>query len=176
MTPQTLETLITEHQAMIYRYLRYLGTDTATSEDLTQDTFLAAFQSRKTPSFDDIPGTSKWLRAIARNMFHRFCRDHARNKVMADRQYLDRAEAVWDQTFLRDSDGFDYTEALRKCLNALSPKQREVLNLHYEERKSRKEIAGLIAMTEDGVKSLLQRIRAALGLCVERRLAKDGPP
>ena len=90
--------------------------------------------------------------------------------MRADSRFLERAEAAWTAEFLRDGDGFDYVEALRKCLDRLTDRQRRAIDLRYAEKRSRAEMARQLDMTENGVKSLLRRIRAALGDCVQRRL------
>ena len=56
-----LETLIRAHQAELYRYLRYLGADPASAEDLVQDTFLATFQSEADLEAG-VPAAAAWLR------------------------------------------------------------------------------------------------------------------
>lgn len=89
----------------------------------------------------------------------------------AERGYLEQAEATWESDFLRGSDGFDYVEALRECLDALPEKERSAVDLRYAQEKSRADMAQVLKMTEDGVKSLLQRIRATLAECIRRRLA-----
>ena len=171
MTRDELETLVRTHQAEIYRYVRYLGAlDGAAAEDLVQDTFLAAFRSADPPPVSDLRRQSGWLRGIARNKFLYHCRRVRTSPVQTDPATLEKAETLWAVEFLRDGDGFDYVEALRRCLGTLGGKQRQVIDLCYSQGKSRLEMARLLQMTEDGVKSSLQRIRAALLSCIQRRL------
>lgn len=94
--------------------------------------------------------------------------------MVAGSERLDEAESTWRSVFLRDGDGFDYLEALRRCLQDLPPKQRDVLDMRYRDEKSRGEMAQFLGMSEDGIKSLLRRIRATLANCVEKRLALQG--
>jgi RNA polymerase sigma-70 factor (ECF subfamily) len=97
----------------------------------------------------------------------------AKSATPVDEASLERAEDLWASEFLRGGDGFDYVEALRGCLEELSSEQRRVINLRYAERKPRSEMAVLCGMTENGIKSLLQRIRRALGDCIRRKLALE---
>jgi len=87
-----------------------------------------------------------------------------------DSEVVEQAEDVWQSRFLRDGDGFDYTDALRKCLETLPDQHRRVLDLRYADRKTRKQMASLLNMSTDGVKSLLRRIRANLADCIAKRL------
>jgi RNA polymerase sigma-70 factor, ECF subfamily len=175
MTDAELETMIRVHQAEIYRYVRYLGAEnSAVAEDLVQETFLAAFKSSAPPVQRDERHEAGWLRGIARNMFLAHCRKARSNPVrVVDSMTLSQAENVWVTEFLRGDDGFDYKEALHKCLGTLSEKQRRVLDLYYAQGKSRAEMAGLCEMTEDGIKSLMRRLRGVLGECIKRRLAAE---
>jgi len=173
MDSRELAALVKAHQAELWRYMRYLGADAHAAEDLVQDTFLTAFQSTALPEDDDDRAMARWLRGVARNLFLRHCRSSRRAPVAVDGAVLERAEATWAEAFLRGGDGFDYVEALRRCLKTLSEQQQRALDLRYAERRSRAEMAGLLAMTENGVKSLLRRIRARLAECVERRLRME---
>jgi RNA polymerase sigma-70 factor, ECF subfamily len=168
--------LVRRHQASIYRYLRFMGADAASADDLAQDTFTEAFRIvDRAPKPGDFNGESAWLRAIARNMFMRHWRRRKNTPEVLDGEILEKAEAAWKQEFLRDSeDGFDYVEALRECLRKVPPAQRAALDMRYDARKSRREMAASLSMTEDGVKSLLQRVRAALAECIQKRLAQEG--
>lgn len=169
-----LAALVRAHQAELYRYMRYLGAGNEAAEDLVQDTFLAAFRSDAAPESGDDRQVARWLRGVARNLFLRYCRKRSRRPATLSRPVLEQMEATWAEAFLRGGDGFDYVEALRRCLERLPAGQRRALDLRYAERRSRAEMAGLLAMTENGVKSLLRRLRAKLADCVERRLGMEG--
>ena len=173
MDSRELAALVRAHQAELYRYMRYLGADVEAAKDLVQETFLAVVQGSTPPEGASDRAAAAWLRGIARNLFLRHCRESRTARVRADSELLERAEATWAHTFLRGGDGFDYVEALRKCLEALSERQRHVVDLRYAERASRADMAGKLQMTPNGVKSLLRRIRARLGACVERRLRME---
>lgn len=164
-----LETLVRTHQAELYRYARYLGAERATAEDLVQETFLAAFRAE-----DPEHAAAPWLRGILRNQFLNWCRRRRLAPQSADPAALSQAESVWQDVFLRDGDGFDYLQALRKCLADQPEKHRQALDLQYAQKKSRAEIARLLSLTEDGVKSFMRRIRARLAECVGKRLAAEG--
>jgi RNA polymerase sigma-70 factor (ECF subfamily) len=163
---RAFETLIRTHQAEIYRYMCYLGAGPNVAEDLVQETFLVALEKGQVP--EEAPAA--WLRGVARNMFLRYCRDRRTDPVQLTTETLDRFEEVWSNEFLRDGDGFDYMEALRACVRTLSQKQRSFIDLRYRLGKSRAEMARLCRMTEDGVKTLLRRIRTEVVKCIRRRL------
>ena len=165
--------LVREHQTSIYRYLRYLGAGVA-GEDLTQETFLAAFKSPLPPDIANVPLRLAWLRGISRNLLLAHFRRQRNHPVHINNEYLQRAEDVWAWRFRKADSESDYAEALRKCLAELSDNDRLMLKLRYAEGKSRQEMARLGKMSEDGVKSMMRRVRDRLGRCVRRRLRAGG--
>ena len=168
--------MVQAHQAEIYRYLRFLGAvERELAEDLVQETFVAAWESRHPPEASDPGRLAAWLRGIARNRFRMYCRRARANPVVADDRTLERAERVWTTAFLREGDGSDYREALRRCLDRLDAPARRAVDLRYREALGRAEMAGRLGRSEDGVKSLLRRVRAALAGCVRRTLAGGEP-
>jgi RNA polymerase sigma-70 factor, ECF subfamily len=170
VTHDRLEELVLAHQNEIYRYVRYLGADPATAADLVQDAFLAAFQSADTPELSDVRARTAWLREIARLRFLMFCRRRRSSPVAVSSEWLEQAEATWSSDFLREGDGFDALEALEGCLGDLPRRDRELLDLRYREKKPRSEMADRHRMSEDGMKSLLRRIRSTLETCIRAKL------
>lgn len=153
--------LVWAHQAEIWRYLRFLGCEPQLAEDLAQDTFLLVFQrpfvhrGRNT--------TAVYLRRIARHLFLKGLRKSARIPLSMS---FDEAELAWQE---HHGEGDRYLKALECCLGSLPEKGRAAIDLRYRECLSRDQMARALGMTQDGVKSLLQRTRAALRACIERR-------
>src|ERR1051325_10375782 len=122
MTHEQLEILIRTHQAMVYRYLRYMGA----AADVAEETFFAAYKSGKVPLEDMTSGGGRcaaWLRGVARNQLLMHFRKARSNPVSSDpvvlEQALDQADQIWSTEVLRSGDGFDYVEALQACLARL---------------------------------------------------------
>lgn len=162
--------LIVQHQADIWRYLRFLGCDGAEAEDLTQETFLAVlrvpFEQRSTKE------TAGYLRKIARNQMLMLRRREGREPALTE---LTAAENVWAGA-TTDGSLNRHLEALKDCLRTVvAPKAREAVAMHYSDGDSREKIAAALKMTVDGVKTLLRRTRTTLRECVERRLQTERP-
>jgi RNA polymerase sigma-70 factor (ECF subfamily) len=168
------DVLIRSHQAELYRYARYLGAEAQTAEDLVQDTFLVAMDGVMPAETAQPRVAAAWLRGVLRNLFLQDCRRRRTSPVRVDTETVSRAEEVWKAEFLRRDDGFEYAEALQKCLGDLPDRSRAAVRLHYAERRSREEMGRTLGHSEDGVKSMMRRIRAALADCVRRRLAAEG--
>lgn len=168
--------LVRAHQAEVWRYVRYLGASAELADDLVQEAFL---QLLRAPFVERTPAaTSAWLRTVVRNLYVK----SFRRPPFASAE-LDTIEATWTG-FVGDGSGgagehgangsSDALARLRQCLDQLDGRARSVVAWHYEERRSRADIAARLGIGEDGVKSLLRRTRALLKACVERRAREDG--
>ena len=153
-----------ENRAGVWRYLRFLGCSPELADDLTQETFIAIlehpFEER------DPRATRAWLRTTARNLYLMTLRDKNHSLIL---QNPEIAESVWEQ-FERDDGGNSTLDALRTCLESLNGKARQAVQLQYRERKSRVDIATILDMRPDGVKTLLRRTRDALRNCIQRKV------
>ncbi|MGH7140214.1 MAG: RNA polymerase sigma factor [Pirellulales bacterium] len=156
--------LVRDHQAGVWRYLRVLGCPAADAEDLTQETFLAVL----TKPFQDYnrQATAAYLRQVARNLFI-----SSRRRAVSAIE-LDEAEAAWLRWAVKD-DGAELVAALRNCLESLTERVRQGLDLRFARGQSRAEIAAALGMSENGAKNLLQRAKQHLRECVERALADE---
>ena len=175
MSREEFEALIRMHQAELYRYVCYLGADGSTAEDMTQETFLVAWEGSSVPDFEDPGRAAAWLRGVARNKFLKYCRERRTSRLVVSNEVLERSESFWQLEFLRDGDGFDYLGALRKCLTKLSEKHRRVLRMRYEDERSRSEMARSYGISENGIKVLLRRLRETLRVCIRKELRIGKP-
>lgn len=156
--------IVRDHQVRIWRYLRCLGCGPTDAEDLTQETFLAVLRQ---PFEDRGPArTAAYLQTVARNLFLKSRRPRALREAQVD---LDQAEAAWQHWCERDR-GDGYAAALRHCLDELDGRGRDAVRLRYEHGLSRGAMAKQLRLSEDGIKSLLRRVRQILRTCVERRI------
>lgn len=173
MTKEHLAELIDAHQAELFRYLKYLGADHAVAEDLLQDVFLRAFKAASVPDMGHLNLRRAWLRRIAQNLFLDHCRRKSVSPVAFDSDTAEQAEAFWQSEFLPQDDGYGYVEALELCLETLPERSRAMVDSFYTRRCSRDEMAQDFAISPDGVKMALRRIRELLGDCIQQRLSQS---
>lgn len=165
---QRLAELVRQHQASVWRLLRYLGAHPAEADDLTQETFLALARS----SFQHLttPQTAAYLRTTARNQLLMLRRKQQRQVSTVA---LEAAEAVWAERVdgLAEGGGWQaFTDALRACTEQLDGRAAQAIDLAYRQSLGREQIADRLGMKPAGVKTLLRRTRAALRECIERRV------
>jgi len=157
-----LAQLVANHQAQVWRYVRYLGAAPTEADDLVQETFLAVFRSDFVQQSDK--QTAGYLRTTARNQLLMLRR---RQKREANAVELEAAEEVWAET-LDSTTPNQLLDSLADCVAKLEGRARQAIDLHYQQKKSRNEIAKTLIMKPDGVKTLLRRTRDLLRQCIER--------
>ena len=153
------------HRAALWRYLRTLGADAATADDLVQEAFVVALRRA---DFDaGAPAAAfAFLRTTARHLWLKSRRGRPDGQRVE--REVDEADRVWEQR-CGDGTGEDYVDALRSCLAELPERSRALLAATYGERRGRAASAQAFGMSEDGIKSALRRLRAFLHDCIARR-------
>ncbi|TAK26624.1 MAG: sigma-70 family RNA polymerase sigma factor [Myxococcaceae bacterium] len=160
-----LETLLTAHQSQIYRFGMRICRDPEDARDVLQDTMLA--MARGVRDFRGSSSISTWLYTIARS----FCIKKRRRSVYApaEEQSLDteasgEAAQLVDQARSPDEAlaGKQVERALEEAIAALDPMYREVLVLRDVEGLTAPEVAEVLGINVQAVKSRLHRARLAV--------------
>lgn len=156
---------IEPHRPALWGYLRMLGCDRVEADDLAQEALLAAL-GRDLGDWE-AARVLGYLRSIARNKFIDMLRRRGREISV---ESLDAAEAAW-QALTPDEAVDARQEALRHCLDQLTPRARNAIELVYHHDSSGEQAARALGISTDAVKGLLKRARALLRECVSRRIA-----
>lgn len=169
----------------VHRFFRSRGFGEDEALDLTQETFVRVFQSmdelRSRESLD------AWILKIAANVWKNALRFRKAGKRDARVVSLESPETEGEEArvaALEEEHAPNPLEelltaerqgAVDKCLDTLPPRMRRCLVLHvYQERKYQ-EIADLLEISIQSVKSHIHQAKEKLGECVERRLAGGTP-
>jgi len=151
------ENLVHAYSGWLYRYAYWLCGDTASAEDLVQETFLRAW--RFLDSLQDERSARSWLTTILR-------RENARKFERRQLPMTDTdAETV--ATAPVDFDDRAEASALRVALRALPVKYRDPLILQVLEGYSLDEIAALFELPRNTVATRLHRARQKLRVLLE---------
>jgi RNA polymerase sigma-70 factor (ECF subfamily) len=145
-----VKTLIDDNQAMLLRYAERLLEDDILAQDAVQFAFIKYLE---TPP-GKIKNPRAWLFKILRN--------HCLNILRVKKN---RAETMLDETNIHNAEHCaapDYdlikeetTEILRRSINALNPRHKEIVVLKLEHGKSYKEIAEIMKLTVSNVGFIL---------------------
>jgi RNA polymerase sigma-70 factor, ECF subfamily len=166
MTPRIdLEAQVRRHQVGLWRYLQALGAPCDLAEDLLQDTFLVAMDRLHDDRGD--AATATFLRQTAKHLLLRRRRDQGRREAIL----LELADEAWQRDCVAD-DGERWIVSLRACVEGLDGRAREVVRRFYGDGSDRATVAKAMSMRENGVKTLLQRVRAVLRACIEKRIGE----
>ncbi|HEY8946125.1 MAG TPA: sigma-70 family RNA polymerase sigma factor [Polyangiaceae bacterium] len=161
---RALEALLERHQSSIYRFGLGMCRNPEDAKDVLQDTLLA--MARGVRDFRGASSLSTWLYTIARS----FCikkRRKSREGSTADREpdgdARDSAELVES---LRTPEEIVATrevrQALQQAIASLEPAYREVLLLRDVEGLTAPEVAQVMGLSVQAVKSRLHRARLAI--------------
>lgn len=144
------EQFVIEHYEAIFRFLRNLTGSKEDAEDLTQQTFLRAWEAL--PSFRGDSSLSTWLHSIAYREYTHWLRSR--------REFVPLDEIV----DMPDEQANQNLEAvlLRWAIYRLDPGHREVFVLYYVQGFSVNEIAKIIGVPAGTVKSRLFLARQKL--------------
>lgn len=159
--------LIARHQEGVWRYLRMLGCEPATADDLTQDTFLRVLRRDTFVQHNDA-ATSGYLRRTAFNLMVSLYRKQGREQTVSEPAVLDE---IWDRWAGKDLSGNQAVETLRICFGTLTERSQQALRMRFSDGISRVEIGKALNITDHGARNLMQRAKKQLRDCVEAKLA-----
>src|SRR5262245_61264873 len=152
--PRTVESLVEEHYASLYRYAYRLSGTAADAEDLTQETFCQA--QGKLGQLRDWDRARSWLFSILRNGYLHRVRDKKQANTISLEGVGELPERPPDN--LPDID----PERLQQALNELDEVFRTPIILYYFEDFSYRDIAEQMDLALGTVMSRLARAKAWL--------------
>ena len=152
-----VRTLFERYNVHVYRFVLRFIRDESLAEDVVSEVFLDVW--RHAGSFQGQCRVSTWLLAIARNKAISACRqrkfaapDNALFEAMEDP--ADNPEIVLEKKHRG--------ALLRKCLEALSPIHRQIIDLVYFQSKSVQEVATIVGVPMNTVKTRMFYARRQL--------------
>jgi RNA polymerase sigma-70 factor, ECF subfamily len=142
-----MQVLFARHHVRVYRFVLRLVANPTVAEDLTSEVFLSLW--RQAHRFKGHSSVSTWLLAIAHNKARTEMR-RRRGEVL-DEDTLNIADPTDDPEAKLQID--DRSRILRRCLAQLSPDHREMIDLVYYHEKSIHEVAEIVGIPANTVKT-----------------------
>lgn len=133
------------------------------AEELTQDTFLKAFEHLS--SFKAESSFSTWIYRIAYNTAISATRKKKQDLFVMDDTILTNISDQQIDDALNDEDE-ERIEKLNKAIKKLDAEERALISLFYHEEKPVNEIALILGLTESNAKVKLHRIRKKLYILI----------
>ena len=157
-----MRTLFMRHQVRVYRFILRILRDCTQAEDVVSEVFLDVWQ--RADRFEGRSSVSTWLLAIARHKALTALKPRPLGRL-DDEAVLGIPEPALDpeaEMGERDNDAI-----LHRCLKALSPEHSEIIDLVYYQGKSIKEIAEILGIALNTVKTRMFYARKRLAMLLE---------
>ncbi len=166
-----MQVLFARHHVRVFRFVVRLVRNESTAEDLISDVFLDVW--RQAGRFEGRSAVSTWLLSIAR-----FKALSALRRRPDEELDEDAAGAIEDpsddpETALEKK---DKSALIRKCLAGLSADHREIVDLVYYHEKSVEEVAEIVGIPENTVKTRMFYARKKLAELLKAEGIERGWP
>ncbi|MFN7875620.1 MAG: sigma-70 family RNA polymerase sigma factor [Pirellula sp.] len=161
--------LIARHQTRLRGLVRCLLVRSSDVEDVLQEVNSVLWE--KAGEFQTGTDFWAWASQIARFKALNHIRKYSRDRLVFDENLLRELADLADQ---RLSQLDDRRDALERCLNALPPPQRQLIDMRYAGGHAIESIAGIIGRPQASIRQTLFRVRQALSACIESKLQSDG--
>jgi RNA polymerase sigma-70 factor (ECF subfamily) len=152
-----MQVLFARHHVRVYRFVLRLVSNPTTAEDLISEVFLDVW--RQAGRFEGRSAVSTWLLSIAR--FKALSALRKRPDAELDEETAGAIEDTSDTPEVTIQKK-DKSEQLRECLKGLSPEHREIIDLVYYHEKSVEEVAEIVGIPENTVKTRMFYARKRL--------------
>jgi RNA polymerase sigma-70 factor (ECF subfamily) len=170
--------LYATHHRELFAYVMALVGDEHQAEEVFQDTSVTLwkqFAPGIAPGMDfgSDPGRNfvRWAATVALNQVRNYRRVRGRDRHVFSESLVEQLAADRMELFEEDQ---SRREALGRCLAKLRDVDRQLVERCYGESRSFKQIAAEMGRPANTVYKALNRIRAALLVCVEEALGLGG--
>ena len=155
------EELYKTYFTRVYTFLYKLCSNEGLAEELTQETFYQAFTSMH--RFKGQSEIFTWLASIGKHTYYKFLK---KNKLHFEAINIDTVTDVFCENTNSDPEFFvqrkAVTESIRKIVNTMPDKYREVVILRVYAQLSFSEVAAAMGITENSAKVLYFRAKKML--------------
>jgi RNA polymerase sigma-70 factor, ECF subfamily len=159
--------LVTGAQRVLHAFILKLVPSLSDADDILQETNLILWSKQEEFTL----GTDflAWAFRIARYQVMAYRRRQSLDRLVFGDELIDRLASLAEA---RRETLDDKRELLIGCLQQLNDLQRQLLNDHYGDRLSGREIAEKTGRKVDAVFQALHRARQTLMQCIEQKLAE----
>jgi len=146
--PPNLEQAFSAHSGRVYNFVRRMVGSPETARDLSQETFLRAFQTAARYRGD--ASVESWLLGIARNVVREWIRRHRETPFDGSERDVAQAEPSGPEPI-----------DVERALARMEPESREVLVLRFVMDLPGEEVARILGISHDAVRQRVVRAKAA---------------
>jgi RNA polymerase sigma-70 factor, ECF subfamily len=165
-----MRTLFTRHQVRVYRFVLRIVRDRAVAEDVLSEAFLDVW--RRAGRYQGRATVSTWLLSIARHKALTALKGRPTQRFDGETELAIADPALDPEAELREK---DRGATLRQCLGALSREHGEIIDLVYYQEKSMREIADVLRIPLNTVKTRMFYARRRLAAILAERGVEPAP-
>ncbi len=165
----TFTDLFVENERSLYGYVFSLVANHADTDDIVQRTLIQLWENFEKYDFDRpfLPWAFRF--AYRQVLMHRRS-EKARRIRFTDEDLIAKIAADYSET----PDWENHRRrALKNCLGSLSVEHRQLVRQRYDKGATLDALAKKLQRSPNALYKTMQRIRAVLATCVERRLSDD---
>ena len=159
---EAFERLVPAYRRRVFGLALSILRDRTAAEDLAQEVFVKLWQAL--PRYDGRAQLSTWIYAITRNAAVSALRARRHPVSMSDAAVMAEVEAISAAPAEEPENA-----ALRRQVEALPEKQRQAITLYYMDDRPVDEVAEMMGLPVNTVKTHLHRARASLARALGAR-------
>jgi RNA polymerase sigma-70 factor (ECF subfamily) len=157
-TQAAFEAVVSGYRRRVFGLAYSILRDRAAAEDVAQEVFVKLWKALE--GFDGRAKLSTWIYAITRNAAISAGRKRRPSVSLSEPHVLAEAEVA---TSTEDAHGAD-DAPLWRAVAALPDAQRQAVTLYYQEERPVEEVAAMLGLPVNTVKTHLHRARARLAV------------
>lgn len=169
LSPEDITAVLLRERLALTAFIASVTRDFHLAEDIFQDVCVKALG--KKDDFDSPQHALNWARVAGRHRAIDVLRARDGKITGLSEEMLAALEPVWPAG--EAAQGSATLEALSKCLDRLTPNNREIVRLRYFEGRAGADVAGVMGRKLETIYQALARIHKTLGDCVRQRLAAE---
>jgi RNA polymerase sigma-70 factor (ECF subfamily) len=155
---QALQVLFARHNVRVYRFILRFLNDEAMAEDVVSEVFFDAW--RQADKFECRSQVSTWIMAIARNKALSQLRRRQPEELDEEvAEFIEDTADTPEAAMQKKQQG----SILLDCLTQLSPAHREIIDLVYYHGNTIDEVAEIIGVPQNTVKTRMFYARKRIG-------------
>ena len=159
---------ITENRSRILGLIVAMVRDFELAEDLFQEAVLEILKSQE--QFDPARSFGPWACGIARNVVRRHWRRQSKDLTASMTEMIEDLAAISTEG---DDEKWRHERiALRRCLQKVPDRMRQLLLLRYGHNFKGRELAERAAYRQGSIRTTLARLRRSLRQCINKQTAQ----
>ena len=169
LSPEDITATLLRERLALTAYISTVTRDFHLAEDIFQEVCVKAVG--KGGDFETLQHLMNWARVAGRHRAIDVLRTRDGKVIGLSEEMLAALEPVWPEG--EAAQGSPALEALRKCMDRLTPNNQEIVRLRYFEGRAGAQVAEVMGRKLETVYQALARIHRTLAECVRQRMANE---